>query len=66
MVSVLKAEQYEGDGYCPNCGKDTNQLYVSGGHERDSSNDYQRCLECRWWRIGFRREWNPPLEATPP
>lgn len=32
--------------YCKNCKCETNQIFYSSGHERDSSYDYWKCTMC--------------------
>ncbi len=39
-------ETYETESWCPSCGKDTPQVFVSDGHERDSSWDRRTCKTC--------------------
>jgi hypothetical protein len=55
--SYSKETTYETDAHCPFCNKDTNQLYTSAGHERDSSHDKEECLECGARKYGFSNEW---------
>jgi rubredoxin len=47
-----KTEDIMDDVYCPVCGKETKQKFTSTGHERDSSQDMQECLECGAYDIG--------------
>jgi predicted amidophosphoribosyltransferase len=54
-------DEYEDERYCSHCGRETPHLCRDGGHERDSSNDYQRCRVCEWWALGWIGKYNPPL-----
>lgn len=55
---------YEDERFCHHCKKTTNHKCRDSGHERDSSSDYQECLECHWWQLGIMRwdEYHPPLD----
>ncbi len=44
--------------YCGICKKDTEQLVEWSTHERDSSSDYQRCLECGSYYLGLSGKWH--------
>ena len=48
--------------YCGHCNNDTMQECRDSGHERDSSNDYQECLACHWYKCGMNPHWEPPFE----
>jgi hypothetical protein len=54
-------KEYEDEMYCENCRKDTRHFISESGHERDSSGDLFRCLECRWWATGLTGTYHPPL-----
>lgn len=56
-------ESYEDMANCPHCHKETRHLFRDSGHERDSSGDYQKCLECHWWAYGMSpNEYRPPIK----
>lgn len=57
----VPGELYEDDRFCEHCQADTPHQCRDGGHERDSSNDYQKCLVCRWFRFGMSGEYSPPM-----
>lgn len=57
---MSKSKTYIHEMYCGHCDKDTKQKVTDGGHERDSSNDRQECLECGWVKCGFSDEWIEP------
>lgn len=48
--------------WCPICDKFTKQEIYDSGHERDSSNDSQTCLDCGAYYSGFTGEWIPKEE----
>jgi len=52
---------YEGTRFCDHCEKDTKHICRDSTHERDSSDDYQKCLECGWYMTGYSGEYNPPI-----
>lgn len=54
------SKTYISEMYCGHCDKDTEQKITDGGHERDSSNDLQECLECGWTKSGLTDEWSEP------
>jgi transcriptional regulator NrdR family protein len=43
--------------YCPICDEDTEQEIVDSEHERDSSQDSQKCLKCGAKYSGFTGKW---------
>ncbi len=43
--------------YCPNCDEWTSQECHDSGHERDSSGDTQKCLECGYDYSGLTGKW---------
>ena len=49
------------NNYCGHCEKDTPQEVHESGHERDSSGDWQVCLECGWRYSGLTGDWHPPF-----
>jgi hypothetical protein len=54
--------EFEMEIWCTHCGKETSHLCRPSGHERDSSQDYEECLECRWYGYGidgYKKQ--PPL-----
>jgi len=55
------AKDYKDERYCDNCDKDTQHTCRDSEHERDSSGDYQECLECGWYALGFTGEYEPPI-----
>ena len=58
----LLPNHYLDECYCDNCKKYTQHDCKDSGHERDSSGDYQECLECNWYSFGMSGEYNPPLK----
>jgi hypothetical protein len=54
-------DYYEDIRHCDHCDKDTPHTCKDDTHERDSSQDYQQCLTCKWWMMGFTRKYNPPF-----
>jgi hypothetical protein len=56
--------EYNDTRHCDHCDKDTPHECYDSGHERDSSNDWQRCLVCRWRASGMTGQYYPPLEGT--
>lgn len=46
--------------YCDHCKKDTQQNCRDSGHERDSSDEWQECLTCHWFKSGMSSEWRAP------
>jgi hypothetical protein len=54
---------YIDEAHCSLCDRDTRQLFHDAGHERDSSNDWRRCLECGGSLGGSFSQW---LTGTPP
>ena len=53
-------ELQQEERYCGHCGKDTQQNCIDFNHERDSSQDWRKCLECGWTYHGFTGKWTPP------
>lgn len=49
----------EDERYCKICNKYTRQLCYDSGHERDSSHDWQECLECGGRYSGYTGKWTP-------
>jgi uncharacterized Zn finger protein len=41
-----KSENYLDDLYCEECEEETEHYVYIDGHERDSSKNYKKCLEC--------------------
>lgn len=60
----MSQPDYTDEAFCDHCGRDTEQLFHDGGHERDSSNDYQECLVCRWIKWGHGDTFRPPPKET--
>lgn len=54
----MKSKTYKDELYCDVCDKDTQQEVFESGHERDSSGDWQRCLECGAYRYGLSGSWD--------
>lgn len=54
---------YDDERFCAHCDRDTPHTCRDGGHERDSSNDYQKCTVCGWYKFGFMREPSPPAHC---
>lgn len=50
------SERYNSTGYCTHCERTTPHVREDGGHERDSSNDYEECLVCGWFKWGFMKD----------
>ena len=42
----MSGTDYEMEGYCPFCNKESIMKHHSENHERDSSGDYRVCSEC--------------------
>ena len=59
----MNEEYYEDERFCYHCKKVTNHKCKDSGHERDSSQDYQECLECKWYSLGLtgHTEYYPPI-----
>lgn len=54
----MSSRTFIDDGYyCAICQKDTKQEIHESGHERDSSGDWQRCLECGARYSGYTGKW---------
>lgn len=53
-------DEFISETWCDICKKETQVYFKSGGHERDSSGDYEECLECGYWRYGMCSEWEKP------
>ncbi len=58
-------EPREDERFCTHCDKDTRQLCEDSDHERDSSQDYRKCLECGWTYSGFTGKYEPPVKEEP-
>jgi len=43
--------------YCPICDTDTEQMCQNSTHERDSTADYQKCLQCEYEYSGYTGKW---------
>ena len=43
---------YKDERFCEHCNKDTMHECLDSTHERDSSQDYQECLDCNWYSVG--------------
>lgn len=56
--------QYKDIDYCPHCNKETEQVFKSADHERDSSNDTQTCTVCGYWKSGYTDNWIAPSDET--
>lgn len=54
-------ENYETTRFCDHCDKDTLHKCRDSQHERDSSQDYQECLECGWFMTGYTGKYEPPF-----
>ncbi len=54
--------QYEDERFCEHCEKETPHTCYDSGHERDSSNDYQKCQVCGWWLLGMFTHYLPPSD----
>lgn len=53
-------EYYIDERHCDHCDKETPHRCKDSTHERDSSDDYQECLVCKWWMMGYSRKYNAP------
>lgn len=53
-------ETYTDKRFCTHCDKYTLHKCYDSGHERDSSNDQEECLECGWIRYGWQPH-APPI-----
>jgi hypothetical protein len=53
------SKAYKTDGYCEVCDKFTQMIMYDSQHERDSSADWQLCLECKSEYSGMTGEWEP-------
>lgn len=58
----LEKTYYNDERYCGHCKKTTNHKCKDSNHERDSSGDFQECLECHWWMSGITRDYIEPLD----
>ena len=59
----MKDEYYQDTRYCYHCNKNTVHKCKDSSHERDSTNDFQECDECKWWTTGLSgcRDYNRPF-----
>jgi len=44
---IRENNEYNEERYCEYCDKETLHYCRDNNHERDSSSDYQECLECK-------------------
>lgn len=54
---MSRPDKYQDFANCPFCNRETRQEFYDSGHERDGSNDWQKCLECGAMKYGFSDEW---------
>lgn len=54
-------KSYKDERICGHCQAERVHLCRDGGHERDSSGDYQECTDCGWWKTGAGDEYYPPF-----
>ena len=59
----MKQEYFDESGYCPRCPEYTLHYYYIQGHERDSSQDYQVCLECGLTQTGYGDDYEADNET---
>lgn len=57
----MTTPDYIDERWCDNCDKYTNHICRDDLHERDSSYDYQCCMECHWFKYGISGEYHPPI-----
>ena len=68
ISGIPAAELSKASGYygsirsCHHCEMDTLHRCKDSGHERDSSQDYQECKLCGWWKLGMDGEYRAPIE----
>jgi hypothetical protein len=55
-------ENYTDERYCEHCDLETNHNCRDGEHERDSSDDFEECLKCGWWKNGILSHKVPPFD----
>lgn len=55
---------YQDERHCGHCQADTLHECRDSEHERDSSDDFQRCTVCRWYKTGHSRTYEPPIEPS--
>jgi len=53
------SKEYQDEEYCSICKKYTLQTIYASEHERDSSGDWQECLECGAYYSGYSGKWIP-------
>lgn len=58
IKNSMNQKTHTDTAYCPFCDGETQHLYISVNHERDSSNDKEICLSCNAYRYGISNEWN--------
>lgn len=56
---MAKERTYTDILWCDICNKDTEQTVHDSGHERDSSGDWQECMECGAYFSGLTGKWEP-------
>lgn len=61
---IARNNTYKDERWCGHCEKDTKQECFDSGHERDSSGDWQICLECGWKYSGLSGTWDPPVDLS--
>jgi len=55
--TISQEEKYKEISYCDICNKETMQTFYYANHERDSSNNYQECHECKHRKYGCSNTW---------
>lgn len=60
--AATRSREYEDACWCDNCHNSTPHLVHDSGHERDSSNDWRKCLACNWVKRDHSPEYEPPSE----
>jgi hypothetical protein len=56
--------EYTTNRWCPTCDDYTLQECRDSEHERDSSQDYQKCLTCGSEYSGYTGEWTAPEQRS--
>ena len=59
----IPGRQYHDTEFCDHCDKDTRHIVYDSQHERDSSNDWRKCLACNWRWSGLDGEYHAPIES---
>lgn len=55
----MPTPEYRDERFCGHCQADTDHICRDDTHERDSSQDYQCCTVCGWWRMGHGKPHAP-------